>query len=35
LSTSTEVYDGAYSEAIERIEGQLSDEEALAKEALS
>jgi ankyrin repeat protein len=35
LPTGTESYDRAYSDAMERIEGQLSDEEALAKEALS
>ncbi|PSN58640.1 hypothetical protein BS50DRAFT_627129 [Corynespora cassiicola Philippines] len=35
LPTGTESYDCAYSDAMERIEGQLSDEEALAKEALS
>lgn len=35
LSTGTESYDRAYSDAIERTEGQLSDEEELAKEALS
>ena len=35
LPTGTESYDRAYSDAMARIEGQLSDEEALAKEALS
>jgi Ankyrin repeats (3 copies) len=35
LPTGTEAYDYAYSDAMARIEGQLSDEEALAKEALS
>jgi hypothetical protein len=35
LPTGTESYDRAYSDAMTRIEGQLPDEEKLAKEALS
>jgi ankyrin repeat protein len=35
LPTGSEAYDRAYSDAMERIEGQLSDQEELAKEALS
>lgn len=35
LPTGTEAYDCAYSDAMARIEGQLSDQKALAKEALS
>ncbi|KAF4843016.1 Vegetative incompatibility protein HET-E-1 [Colletotrichum siamense] len=35
LATGSSAYDNAYDEAMERIEGQLPDEETLAKEALS
>ena len=35
LPTGSEAYDRAYSDAIERIEGQLSDQAELAKEVLS
>lgn len=35
LPTGSEAYDHVYSEAMERIEGQLADAEALAKGALS
>ncbi|KAH8588258.1 ankyrin repeat protein, partial [Bisporella sp. PMI_857] len=34
LITGSEAYDYAYKEAVERIEGQLSDEEELAKQVL-
>jgi ankyrin repeat protein len=35
LPTGSEAYDSAYKDAMERIEGQLADEEELAKQALS
>ena len=35
LPTGSEAYDHAYNDAMERIEGQLADEEELAKRALS
>ena len=35
LLTGSEAYDRAYKDAMERIEGQLADEEELAKQALS
>jgi hypothetical protein len=35
LSTGSEAYDYAYRDAMERIEGQLADEEGLAKQVLS
>ena len=35
LSTGSEAYDYAYKDAMERIEGQLPDEEELAKQVLS
>lgn len=35
LSTGSEAYDHAYKEAIERIEGQITDSRELAKQVLS
>lgn len=35
LPTGSEAYDYAYTDAMERIEGQLADEEGLAKQVLS
>ena len=35
LSTGFEAYDNAYNDALERIEGQLADEEKLGKKVLS
>ncbi|KAH6696629.1 ankyrin repeat protein, partial [Leptodontidium sp. MPI-SDFR-AT-0119] len=35
LPTGSEAYDSAYKDAMERIEGQLADEEELAKQVLS
>jgi hypothetical protein len=35
LPTGSEAYDYAYKDAMERIEGQLADEEELAKQVLS
>ncbi|KXH44474.1 ankyrin repeat protein [Colletotrichum simmondsii] len=35
LATGSSAYDTAYDEAVERIEGQLEDQSALAKDALS